>query len=360
MGRKKKDNHVLFVLDYLFVDERRPQKFSNYVIQITPLEKAWFFENLYESYMNSLKKENPERHDFIRKFETDLATKKGMQTVLFLFKRIIPTIEDNDDEPFDLLRAAISDIEESEGANFEKLHVFMTISTLRWAYLEKSISGFKTSHRGRDSHSWDKTNPSEFELLSPLFFQMNISNCDFSAEETNGNKYYSQVLDKLVQEDKILRSRLVEIKKNLDENEKKSDIKKEKEKKRISDALELLNTYSFNKTDEVYQKVIKALLQIETLKIHYKDKYRRFREHCKNNRLWFPDPVGRYFCLADIKETFWKKMPRWDVKDFIMEKEIDQFKLAELFLRESKNLNKPSDPKKTPPLLTIPNYPDIP
>lgn len=354
MGRKKKNTIYQLVLEYYFVDERMPQnKFSNYIIQIPPLAKAWFFEGLYGVYMNLLREEDPERYVFIKKFESELSQKKEMKTALFLFKRIVPTIKDNENEPFDLLRAAINDIENSEGENFERLHIFMTISTLRWAYLEKNVLNFARSRNGRKGNSW--FNSPEYSLLSPIFYII--------YNEYNGKNafsvHYGELIFKLIKEKKTLHLLLVKIRKNRKRDEKKSVKEIMEDVMEINDVIEHLNNYYNEENDDNFRKAIDAILQIGEIKKHYEDKYRRFKKTIEEKRLPFPEPVDRSFCLADFKETFWKKMPPWNVKDFIKKNDFDQIELDTLLLRESKILNKPSDTQKIPPLLTRPIFSDV-
>ncbi len=259
-----------------------------YITQITPEEKYKFYEEAYKIYMDRLEKADLERFRFVRDTEENLLKKKGHFTVLYIFQRVVPTLCDN--EPIYFLRDAI---QEAENCDFDSLCVFLQIAGFRWSIIEKSYwKSLGKSRKGREYNKW--WNKKEYKYLRPLFEEKHgVIKEEYREKFING--YRKVLVPWLIENWEKLEDILKAIKKE------KTDYKNE--------INEIIDDY-INDKNSVVEKSIKKSKGIQE---YYRNRYDELVEYQNEEKVFF-DSANQAFCLSELTETIWKKLPPWNIK----------------------------------------------
>ena len=267
---------------------------ADYIIAITPQQKAQFYEEAYQLFMTIVKGHNPRCYEEVKKMEEELQSCKGMGMVLYVFKRVAPTFCDN--KPIVFLRNALKQACQED--RLDMLCVFMQIAAFRWALVEKSFKTTAMAREGRKGHAWIYT--AEGRVLGGIFESMRLTQKDFHVG------YRSWIIPVLMAHKEILIPNLKKIVQNQ---------KAHKDKNEWQDTKTLVDQIQdeFNLDEVDLEKIKDMLLQIEPLERQFRDKYRRF---CKNNKclVFFFQSIQQSFLLSELQATLWQKLSPWPIE----------------------------------------------
>lgn len=268
---------------------------ADYIIPITPQQKAQFYEEAYQLFMTILKTNKPQTYEELKKMEEELQSHKGMGMVLYMFKRVVPTFCDG--RPVKLLRQALEQTYQED--RLDLLCVFMQIAAFRWALVEKSFKTTAIAREGRKGHAW--IDSAEGRVLGGIFESIRLTKKDFHVG------YRSWIIPVLMVHKEIL----IPILKKIVQNQKAH--KDKSEWLEIKDLVDQVQD-NFNLDEVDIEKIKDILLQIEPLERQFRDKYRRF---CKNNKclIFFFQSIQQSFALPELLATIWKKLPPWPIDD---------------------------------------------
>ena len=297
------------------VAEPRPDDIESNVLYLTPEEKAAFYEEIFLLYMEHLKEEDPDRWGAIQNMVELLSAQPHYGMVLYMFKRVAPTFCDT--KPIAFLKDAIS-LSNQFFKQFDMLCVFMQIAAFRWALIEKSIKQTAKARIGRQSHV--QQTMEKDAAFAEIFEKIQNDKGNFSA-------YYEDlIIDTLVKNPEILEKTLKSFRSE-HKRKTKSDIEL---RKAIDDIL------GMSEEDKNFETNIKsALLLIKPLEKRFRDKYRRFCEHCKEQKIVYFRSIDKTFLLSEIKEIWWQQLPPWPIEECSEEFPPSLLLCAEMVMEES-------------------------
>ena len=287
----------------------------DYVTDITPSEKLQFYEETYKVYIERLLKTD-ERFALIIKDYEEMLNKSGTKILQQIFKRIVPTLDYNDNTPFDLLYSGLNN--PVKGYEIDRLCVFLQIAGFRWGKIEKSFFISSNTRNWREGNKWKKT--PEGKLLVSLFEDIRQNaNGEYNVESFN-NEYLSTILPMLIKHESILLcvyqnlikywndKRQQEIPSNLDTKKRKEEISEriselEKEKKNIK--LIYKEGCFF---DKKMNRICDIVSNNQSIQDHFQYEYQNY---CKNEEYIFFKSANRSFYLSELEETLWKKLTPW-------------------------------------------------
>ena len=297
------------------VAEPRPDDIENNVLFLTPEEKATFYEEIFLLYMEQLKEEDPDRWGAIQNMVELLSSKPHYGMVLYMFKRVAPTFCDT--KPIAFLKDSMS-LSNQFFKQFDMLCVFMQIAAFRWALIEKSIKQTAKARVGRQSHV-QQTMEKDADFIE-IFKKMQNDKSDFTA------CYENSIVNMLVKNPEILEKTLKIIRSN-HKKKSKSDIEL---KVNIDKILNLL--IDDNKNEE---NIKTELLKIKPLEKRIRDKYRRFCEHYKEQKIIHFYSIDKNFLLSEIKKIWWQQLPPWPIEECSKEFPPSFLLCAEAVIEES-------------------------
>lgn len=185
------------------------------------------WEDLYQHYLLDLLKKDEKFYNETKKLENILKSNPGLAGILVLFKKIVPTIQLNDYEPYRLLYDAL--VEAEYNHNYNNLCIFVRIATTRLNELRALVkTKYDESNKGLGGNvfSIESTNKEKregAELLIPLFEEIIRNKQDFYTE------YKKTIVPKLIENRKVFLKILCTI-----IDAKKTIRKSTKSKKRLS------------------------------------------------------------------------------------------------------------------------------
>ena len=313
--QKKKKNKPSHLPKGMIVHEKTSSaNLPSYIIQMTPAEKAQFYEEVFQFYMSKLKTEEPKRYEMVHEMAVELEQHPGMGMVLYMFKRVAPTFCDRG--PINLLRKAF--VQTYHENYLDMLCVFMQIAAFRWALIEKSFKNSARSREGRRGNSWIESD--EGHLLAETFEKMRKKEIDFH------EGYENKIVPILVEKEKMLVPIIRKIAAN-----KKTHKGDWQGIKKTADRVQ--NAYNSDSVD--YDGIIKLVLQLEPLERQFRDKYRRFCSNRRENKIIYFESIRQYFSLEEMKETLWKELPSWPIEDCLRKYYNPLDEVIEIVIRES-------------------------
>ena len=288
---------------------------------------ARLWENLYYLYKSEISGTNIKLYQTINDLEILLKTIPGLVSVLVLFKKIVPSIQENDRLPFYLLYRAIKDVQEKQDFNF--MCIFVQIATTRFNELKTFAINYMNSQKGHEGNKFsinsiNKRKKEEAEVLIPLFYTIIREKRDF-------NEAYDSVILPALLDNK---TNLIKTIGKLTKGGKKS--KKDKERndaiKQAIESLVRLNNIEVdqqNAPDKQLEQLkekekkevsnfIIAAKKIDTLKKRIYDQYNRIRTTpMEEYSIVFPKigPVP----LQMVHNIFWKKLDVWPIENRLKE-----------------------------------------
>ena len=316
-ARKNKSSHLP---QGMIVHEKKSDgSLPDYIIQITPAEKAQFYEEFFQFFMTKIRTDDPPRYTMIAEMVRELERLPGMGMVLYMFKRVAPTFCDKG--PINLLRQALVQVRHED--HLDMLCVFMQIAAFRWALIEKSFKNCARSREGRRGNSWIESD--EGHLLAETFEEMRRNEIDFH------EGYENKIVPILVEKEEMLVPIIRKIVANQKMHKHKGDwqgIKKTADR--------VQNTYNSDSVN--YDEIKKLVLQLEPLERQFRDKYRRFCKNRREYRLIFFSSIRQFFSLEEMKETLWKELPSWPIEDCLKKYYNNLNDVIEIVLREANRL----------------------
>lgn len=296
------------------VAEPRPDDIESNVLYLTPEKKAAFYEEIFLLYMEHLKEEDPDRWGAIQNMVELLSAQPHYGMVLYMFKRVAPTFCDT--KPIAFLKDAIS-LSNQFFKQFDMLCVFMQIAAFRWALIEKSI---KQSAKARNARK---------ERIQQMFEQdapfIDTFKKIYDEKGSFLDYYKNSIINILVENPKILKKTLADIRSN-----HKSKSKADCRLKKLIDPILCMD-------DEIIVKSNKDadIKKIKPLEKRFRDKYRRFCEHYKEQQIIYFSSIDKTFLLSEIKEIWWQQLPPWPIEECSKEIPSSLLLCAEAVMEES-------------------------
>lgn len=286
-------------------------------------ENAW--TDLYNEYLERIKKENYGLFETIEGFHKQLADDPKMRIVFLLFKKIVPTIDPSDISPLEFLRDSISDVKKHK--DYNKLCIFVLITTLKLKELEERIM----KNRTFDHLSLNKKDYDDINILHPLFTSILKEGIGFS-------KGYNEIIvPKLVEHKNYLLRSVENCIKNIEKcgvSKKKEKLKYEKNKYKIIDLYEELNSLQDSKNTKKIQStknnIITNIFEIDALKknfFHNKfydwkgGKLKKALETTINNsdkELYVIFSSSKLMIPTSFVESFfWSPLSPWPINEYL-------------------------------------------
>lgn len=265
------------------------------VFRITPQQKAEFYEEVYEFYMEYLEKKNNYLYSKYREMQKYIASYDGFDMLLYMFKRIAPTLCDL--APLNFLQKAI--VHARAENNFDHLCTFMQIAAFRWSRLEKGMKQCAQSRVGREGNKWENTH--EGQVIAPIFNTMEQSQKSFA------ESYEEEIVKALASNPKIWKSSIRNLLKNWRSQRKVT------KKERIATVAKYL--VQMEEEEATVEFIAETLLKIPELEKQFQDKYRRWKSKLDREYIVFFKSIGVAFSLREMQERWWTQMEPWPIED---------------------------------------------
>ena len=306
---------------------------------------ALFWDDLYRLYLDYLSIQDEEFYKTVKEAEEALKLVPGLTEILLIFKKIVPTIQLNDYEPFRFLGQAILDVRNFKNCN--NLCIFMRIATTRFNELEAFVNNKKNESDkglGGNSFSTESTNKEkreEAELLLPLFENIILNKLDFDTE------YKNTIIPKLVENKKVLFYILSKRRKRTKENRKIIKRNKEIVKNNLKSLFVQLECIQNNiqntpgedaltrlKNNEkvIKDKIFNMVLKDKTLCKRIIDQFNRRKNKPMNSHWCILPSVRTILEKSYIENVFWKKLGPWPIK-----KRQEECRFEELLVKHEIN-----------------------
>lgn len=290
---------------------------------------ALLWNDLYQLYKSEVSRTDMELYTVINDLETMLKSIPSLVSVLILFKKIIPTIQNGDYGPFLLLCRAIKDVLKEN--DFNIMCIFVQIATTRFNELEAFAKNTMNSQKGNEGNalsinSTNKKKKEEAELLIPLFDIIIRERKDFN------EAYFSLILPKLIENKKVL-MKIINSLSNTGKKTKSGKIKERNDAiRQAKESFVRLKNIQVNQQNASGEDIIRlnkkekdetshfydAVAKIDTLKKRIYDQYNRRRTTPMEKYTVVLPNIG-FVPLQLINNIFWKKLDPWPIEKRLKE-----------------------------------------
>lgn len=282
-------------------NEENYNPLSDNMIPLRAVQKIHHYEEVWFNYCDYLKKNDKEKAEKIAWVVQILEKTPGMEMVLYMVKRIAPTL--CDDKPFQFLDFALYFALDCHEYTF--LCEFMQIASFRWSRIENKIYNYSNTRLLRLAHKWIYSE--EGQCIAPIFNEMRKESNNIYDVLFFDERFKQVVIPKLIENKVILFDNLNKIAQN------HSELKEVTKKIEMSDL------------SKDFETVKETLNNIEPLKRHYRNEYKGFFNNIPDNDCYFNDEtddivffksINRYYVLSDLEKTYWKNLLEpWHIQD---------------------------------------------
>lgn len=279
---------------------------------LTPEEQVQFYEDIYRLCLALLCEGSRALVLMIQETERFLSAIPGMGMILYMFKRIAPTLKD--DKPICFLQDAIKQVVYFN--KFSWLCVFMQIASFRWGRIENKYINTLVYKHGQSEHKWIDSEEGQF--VAPFFEEIRERSDGVYDDEQFNMSYKQTIIPELVNQWAILEKSLKVI------------ASRHPELKGKIDAIFIAH---ISKETEQAAKITSE--EIEPLKRHFRKIYKSILDPKKNDRVIFFGSIRKFDLLSNIRDVLLCKLEPWNIQELVSYDHGSDYKEIISILKES-------------------------
>ena len=259
--------------------------------QLTPEDKVQLYETLYCLCKHFINEDDHEMFSKIDEAEKTISKCTGTGMLLYMFKRIAPTLCDF--HPIGYLLASIEDAYSKH--DYNGLCVFMQIASFRWGIIESDYLKIRDLNNMNLERKFLYSPKARFVAQSFAILK-NKSNDEYNVDSFN--QWFDKVLAKqLANEWNLLFSWL--------------DKRIEKNQSLKESANAMIEAHKSNNTE----KLVRVVTKTKEIRRYFRNQYEQLFEQKEKDEVVYIEPFMKYYFASDLKRTLLKKMEPWVIHD---------------------------------------------